>query len=188
MIDLRSYSAIEQAVMVKWEVPNFDTAYITDHNIPITYAGNTYTNIGSLLGVSNTTSELTSTPGDITISLSGIPTGSIATILDQEIKGSMITIYRAFYNPNTHAALNINGGSNILMKFKGVVTNYAISDTVDISSLLAVSTITLSCNSIVEVLSNQYNGRRTNPADFPDDSSMGRVQALANSNFNFGAP
>lgn len=187
MIDLRSYSGIETQLLVKWEVPNFDTAYITDCNTAISFNGNTYTNIGKLLSVGNTTSELKSSPGDITINLSGIPTGSISDILNQEIKGSVISIYRAFYNPSTHAPLSISGG-NVLLKFKGVVTNYSISDTVDIDAQLAVSTITLTANSMVEVLANQVNGRRTNAADFPGESSMNRVQALANSNFNFGAP
>lgn len=188
MINLSSYQSIESPIMVKWVVPNFDTAYITDYNNPIVYGGNTYTNIGSLLGVSNTVSELTPSVSDLTINLSGIPQNAISTILNQEIKGSIVTIYRAFYNPTTHAAININGSSNIALKFQGIVTNYAISDTTDVNSEIAVSTITLTCNSIVEVLSKKTNGRRTNPADFPGESSMNRVQALANSNFNFGAP
>jgi hypothetical protein len=53
---------------------------------------------------------------------------------------------------------------------------------------MALSTITLTCASKVEILSNFTSGRRTNPADFPDEKSMDRVRALANSNFNFGAP
>jgi hypothetical protein len=188
MIDLRTYTAIECPVLLKWEVPNFDTAYVSDYNVPITYAGNSYTNIGTLLSISNTTSELTSTPGEITIALSGIPVNNISTLLSQTIKGSTISIYRAFYNPADHSVINVAGSSNVVQKFKGIVTNYSITDTVDVSSELAVSTITLNCNSIVEVLSKTTNGRRTNPADFVGENSMDRVQALANSNFNFGAP
>jgi len=187
MIDLRGYSGIETQLLVKWEVPNFDTAYVTDCNTSLSFNGNTYTNIGKLLSVGNTTSELQSSPGDITISLSGIPTGSISDILNQEIKGSIISIYRGFFNPSTHAPLDLGGG-NTLLKFKGVVTNYSISDTVDVNAQLAVSTITLTANSMVEILGSQVNGRRTNSADFPGEASMDRVQALANSNFNFGAP
>lgn len=187
MIDLSSYNSIESPVLLKWEIPNFDTAYVTDYTTSITYSGNTYQNIGNLLAISRTTSELTNSTGDITINLSGIPTGSISTILEQEIKGSLITIYRGFYDTSTHQPLSV-GSSHIQQKFKGIVTNYAISDTVDINAELAVSTITLTCNSIVEILSNKVNGRRTNPADFPNESSMNRVQSLANSNFNFGAP
>lgn len=188
MIDLRAYAGLEIASLVTWEVPNFDTAYVTDYTSSITSGGTTWQNIGNLLGISETTSELQSTPGDITISLSGIPSGSISSLFDQEIKGSNVTIYYAFFNPSTHQPLLVNGSSHILQKFKGIVTNYSISDSVDNGAGLAVSTITLTCNSIVEILSAKKNGRRTNPQDFPGENSMDKVQALSSSNFNFGAP
>lgn len=188
MIDLTSYPGIEIATLVTWDVPNFDTAYVTDYTNSVSDGTNTFQNIGNLLGVSETVSELQSTPGDITISLSGIPTNSISDLFDQEIKGSEVTIAYAFFDPETHAAVNVNGSSNILQKFKGIVTNYSISDSVDVTETLAVSTITLTCNSIIEILSAKRNGRRTNPQDFPGESSMNKVQALSTSNFNFGAP
>lgn len=187
MIDLRAYSGLEIATLVTWAVPNFDTAYVTDYTSSITSSGTTWQNIGNLLGVSQTTSELQSTPGEITVSLSGIPTNSISDLFNQEIKGSTITIYYAFYDPSTHQPINVNGSTHILQKFKGIVTNYSISDSVEVADSLAVSTITLTCNSIVEILAAKRNGRRTNPQDFPGESSMSKVQALSNSNFNFGA-
>jgi hypothetical protein len=189
MIDLRSYSSLETAILVKWEVPNFSTAYITDYNMSISLNGEVYTNIGNLLNISDTTNNLTPTTSDITISLSGIPTNSISTILSQQIKGSTITIYRGFFNPNTNQLIDLDPGpgvSNVLMKFKGIVTNYSISDQIDVSSSTSSSTIALTCNSMVEVLMNKVNGRRTNSSDFTD-KSMSKVQALSYSNFNFGA-
>lgn len=191
MINLSGYSAIETAICVKWIIPGFETAYLTDYKTPISFGGNTYTNIGNLLSVSGSTSELTVSPSELSIGLSGIPTGSVAEILNNEIKGSEIYIYRVFLDPVTHAPIDLDPGpstSNVLMKFKGIVTNYAINDVVDVLTLTASTTITLTCNSIVEVLANKTNGRRTNPQDFPGESSMNRVQALSNSNFNFGAP
>jgi len=188
MIDLRSYKSIETALLIKWEIPNFDTAYLTDFTTNLSDGTNTFINIGNLLGVSNTVSELTSTPGEITVSLSGVPTNAISDILDQEIKGSTITIGRAYFNPSTHQPILIDGTNNTFNKFIGIVTNYSISDSVDINANLAVTTITLNCSSVVEILANKTNGRRTNPEDFPGEKSMDRVRALANSNFNFGAP
>lgn len=190
MIDLSSYASIESALLFKWEIPNFDTAYLTDYTDSLSFSGNTYINIGTLLDVSGSTSELKASPGGISITLSGIPTGSIGDILNQEIKGSNVYIYRIFLDPETQEIIDLDPGpgvGNVLLKFKGIVTNYDISDDVDIENLTAKSTIVLTCNSIVEVLSKKVNGRRTNPADFPDTSDMSRVQALANSNFNFGA-
>ena len=187
MIDLRSYASLESAVLVKWAVPNFSTAYLSDYNTPLSFNGNTYNNIGTLLSVSSATSEIKPSRGEITIGLSGVPSGSISTILEQEIKGSAIWIYRSYFNALTHQALDLGGG-NTQLHFKGIVTNYSISDDIDLGAGVATSTITLTCNSAVETLSYKISGRRTNPTDFPDSNDMSRVQALANSNFNFGAP
>ena len=46
--DLRSRTGIEIATLIKWEVPNFDTAYISDYSTLLSDGTNTYTNIGSL--------------------------------------------------------------------------------------------------------------------------------------------
>lgn len=187
MIDLRSYSSLESAVFLKWEVPNFSTAYLSDYHTPLSFNGQVYTNIGTLFSVSSATNELKPSRGELTISLSGVPTGSISTILNQEIKGSNIWIYRGYFNAQTHQPLNLGGG-NTHLHFKGIVTNYSISDDIDLGAGIATSTITLTCNSAVETLSYKVAGRRTNQADFPGTADMSRVQALANSNFNFGAP
>lgn len=187
MIDLTSYSSLESAILVKWAVPNFSTAYLSDYNIPLTFGSDNYTNIGNLLSVSSVASELKPSKGELTIGLSGVPTNSISDLMAQEIKGSEIWIYRAYFNSQDHQPLSLGGG-NTQLHFKGIVTNYSISDDIDLGSGIATSTITLTCNSAVEILSNKYNGRRTNQADFPGVSDMSRVQALANSNFNFGAP
>ena len=96
-------------------------------------------------------------------------------------------MFRGLFDPVTHTLLSV-GEDNPVKKFEGIVTNYAISDSVDPLSNIASTTITLTCNSMVEVLAKKINGRRTNPVDFPDESSMNRVQPLSNSNYNFGAP
>ena len=189
MINLSNYKSISSAILIKWAVPNFDTAYLTDFNQPIIREdGFTYTNIGNLLSVSNTVSELTTSSGELTVSLSGVPTGSITDILSRDIKGSSITISRAFFNATNYQPIYIVPGQFSFNRFQGIVTNYAITDGVDTDSLIATSTITLTCASKFEMLSRKVNGRKTNSNDFPNESSMARVQALSNSNFNFGAP
>lgn len=188
MIDLRNKLAIESAIFIKWAIPGFSTAYLSDYNTPVTFGGNTYTNIGNLMAVSGVTSELKASNSELSISLSGVPTGSISNILNNDIKGSTIEIYRGIFDPVTHVLMDLSPSTNPLLKFKGIVTNYALSDDVDTDALVATTNITLTCNSIVEVLSKKVNGRRTNPRDFPTESSMSRVQALSNSNFQFGAP
>jgi len=181
-LDLFQRSSIESALFVKWTIPEFETAYLSDYNRTVIVEGNTYTNIGKLMSISAVTSELKASPSELSIGLSGIPTNSISDVLNRQIKGSNIEIRRAFFDPITQ-----NQIANVL-KFKGIVTNYDVSDDVDVAAQIATTTITLTCSSIVEVLGVKVSGRRTNPVDFPGELSMGRVQALANSNFNFGAP
>jgi len=187
MIDLTSYAAIESAMFIKWVVPVLGASYLSDYHTDVTIDGNVYQNIGNLLSISGQSAELKASPSQLSISLSGIPVGSVTDMLANEIKGSEITLYKGLYDPDTHALL-VTGGDNPVMKYKGLVTNYAISDEVDPFNGTATTTITLTCNSIVEVLNKKINGRRTNPVDFPTEDSMKRVQPLVNSNFNFGAP
>lgn len=189
-VNLSSLSAVETALFIKWVIPNFETAYLSDYNRSITFGGGTYLNIGKLLSVSSTVSELKASAGEVVIGLSGIPANSISDLLNRQIKGSTLEIRRGFFNPSTGALLTTDmlSISNPVLKFKGIVTNYEISDAFDADTGTFLTTMSLTCSSQVEVLSNKVSGRRTNPVDFTTDNSMKRVQALSNSNFNFGAP
>ena len=188
MIDLSSNVAVESAVFVKWDIPNFEVAYISDYHTDVTIDTNVYTNAGKLLSISAINNELKASPSELSIALSGIPTGSITNIMNEEIKGSTVEIRRGFFNPTTNALLSLTPNANPVLKFKGVVTNFSVSDDIDVISGVATTTIVLTCNSIVEILTKKISGRRTNPRDFPSESSMNRVLALSNSNFQFGAP
>lgn len=185
MIDLSARSGIESALFIKWVVPVLGTSLLSDYNTPITFNSDTYTSIGNLLSVSATTSELKASPSKLSITLSGIPIAKVSEILDNDIKGSSLEVYRGLFD--TSGTL-LTLPTNPMMKFKGIVTNYGITDSVDNKSNTASTTIVLTCNSIVEVLAKKVNGRRTNPVDFAGESSMNRVQVLSSSNYNFGAP
>jgi hypothetical protein len=185
MIDLSNYSGLESAMFIKWVIPDFETALLSDYNTAVTFGGDTYTSIGNLLSIGGTTSELKASASKLSITISGIPSTEVSDILTHDIKGSSIEIYRGLFNTNG-TLLSIP--NNPSMKFKGIVSNYSITDKVNHSTNVAVTTIALACNSIVEVLNKKVSGRRTNPVDFSGESSMGRVHALASSNYNFGAP
>ena len=101
------------------------------------------------------------------------------------VPGGSYTIQRVFFNPTTGELLSISG--NPAGKFQGVVSNFEISDDLDMGSDTGTITLTLNVTSVVEMLTNKVSGRRTAPADFPN-GEMNRVPALAKSNFNFGAP
>ena len=184
-IDLSSYRSIQTNLFVKMVVPGYQTLTFSDYHKDYAIDGTTYQGLGELLSITDTTDELRASPKDITIAISGIPSGNVAEILDNKIKGSSITVSRGFFNPDTGVLLAIAG--NPVGKFYGVVSNFDISDDLRMGSDTGAIVITLTATSIVEILNNKISGRRTNSADFPN-GDMDRVSALAKSNFNFGAP
>jgi hypothetical protein len=187
-LDLSSYRSIQTNIFVKLDIPGYQVLTFSDYHKPYTIAGTSYIGLGSLLGVTNTTNNLRAAPGEITISISGIPSTNITSIINNRIKGSSIKVYRGFFNPSTGELLNIAG--NPAGKFQGVVSNFDITDELNIGSDIGTVSLTLACTSVVEMLNNKITGRRTNPIDFvgASDKSMDRVPGLTESNFNFGAP
>jgi hypothetical protein len=161
----------------------------SDFSIPYTINSESYTALGQLLSISDSSSELRATPQEVTIQISGIPNTNVTDIINNPVKGSSIKIYRAFFDPSTGQLLSISG--NPAQKFQGIVSNYDVSDELDMGSLIGTVTVTLTCTNVVELLNNKIAGRRTNTVDqktyYPSDISMDRVYALVNSNFNFGA-
>lgn len=184
-VDLSSYRSIQTNLFVKLDIPGYQVLTFSDYHRSYTIAGTSYTGLGQLLAVGNTEDSLRAAPSDITISISGIPTANVTDILNNRIKGSECKIYRAFFNPTTGELLSIVG--NPAGKFQGIVSNYDITDDLEMGSDSGTVTLTLTVTSIVELLQNKITGRRTNAADFPN-GDMDRVLPLQKSNFNFGAP
>lgn len=184
-IDLSSYRSIQTNLFVKLVIPGYDTLTFSDYHRNYTISGTEYTGLGQLLSVSNTNDDLRAAPSELTLSISGIPSSNISDILDNKIKGSQCQVYRAFFDPTTGILLSIVG--NPAGKFQGVVSNYDISDDLEMGGSTGTITLTLNVTSVVELLQNKITGRRTNPADFPN-GDMDRVLPLQKSNFNFGAP
>ena len=188
-LDLSSYTSIQTNLFVRLDIPGYQVLKFSDFNIPYTINSESYTSLGSLLSITDTSSELRATSQEVAVTISGIPDANVIDILDNPIKGSSIKIYRVFFNPQTGEALSITG--NPAQKFQGIVSNYDISDDLDMGSQTGSVTLTLACTSVVELLNNKVAGRRTNPVDmkqyYPTDVSFDHVLALTNSNFNFGA-
>jgi hypothetical protein len=199
-INLAPYKSIETALLCKIQVDYYkasagatataQTLLFSDYWRPITYASNTYLGLGRLLNVSATTSELKNTSNNITMAISGIPNSSIDEIVNSRIKGSKIEIYRYFFNASTQQFLNIP--DNPAGRFFGYVSNYSLDEEYDVVARQSLNSITLSCVSQGELLSNKKSGRKTNPKSqksfFPFDLSMDRVPNLIGANFDFGVP
>ena len=189
MIDLSLYSAVDTALCARIDVPGYAVLRFNDSSRSVVISGETYPGLGNLLSITDSSMNLRVSPGNLSITISGIPSTSIAEIVNNRIRGSAVTIWRVFRNATTGEVLNING--NPMGRFTGIVSNYSLEETWDNDSLSATNTILLDCASTIEVLNNKVSGRRTNSQDqkswYPSDVSMDRVANLANSNFNFGA-
>jgi hypothetical protein len=131
-VNLSAYRAIQPVLFVQLDIPGYQILRFSDFTQPYTLNGVAYTNIGQLLSVSDSSSELRVTETEISVSLSGIPPGSVAEILNNNPKGSEITIQRGFFTPGTTNLLPVAG--NPAIKFKGLVSNYAMDEEWDTAS------------------------------------------------------
>lgn len=188
-IDLSTYSAVEAAMFCRIDVPDYDVLLFSNYNIPVSINGESYVNLGTLLGITDSTSDLRATSGTLTITISGIPDSSISEVLTQRFKGSKIQVWRVFFDANTKQILGIDG--NPAGRFQGIVTNWSLAEDWTPGGHTSSNRIDFTCSSTVDVLSNKVAGRKTNSKDqkkyFPNDLSMDRVSIITKSNFNFGA-
>ena len=189
-LDLSSYRSIQTNIFITLTIPGYETLTFSDYHKTFTLSGTTYQGLGQLLSITDTTSNLRAASNELTFSISGIPEGNIADVITQKIKGSPLTVKRAFFDSTTGELLDIAG--NPAGKFKGVISNYTITDDLDEGARTGSFTITFVATSVIDLLNNKVSGRRTNPIDqkefYPSDQSFDRIPALAKSNFNFGAP
>jgi hypothetical protein len=189
MINLSTYSAVQAALFCRVDVPGYSVLRFSNYNRPVTIAGESYNNLGTLLGITDTTSDIRATSGNMTVTISGIPNSSLAEVMAQQFKGSKIQIWRVFFDAQTGQQLDIVG--NPAGRYQGIITNWSLEEDWNSSTQSASNKIAFVCSSMVDVVNNKIAGRKTNSNDqrkyFPTDPSMDRVAALKNSNYNFGA-
>jgi hypothetical protein len=164
------------------------TYYISSAYKPITYNGNTYTELGAFLQLGSVTDDLKVTNGDMQIQLSGIPSDAnyMDIVLSYPIKGGNVVVRRGFFDVNT---MQLIPGA-MYERYRGVITNYSVDETTNFVTGDLVNTIVVSCASINTVLENKVTGQRTNGTDrnryYPGDISFDRVKTLQNTAFDFG--
>ena len=161
--------------------------YISSAWKTITYGGNDYTELGAFLAVGEFSEDIKTTNGDITLSLSGIPSNEdyMSQVLTTPIKGGEVVVYRAFFNDD----YSLDSG-NVFQRFKGIITNFSIEETENILNGELTATISVSCASINTILESKVAGQRTAPLDrkkfYPTDNTFYRVPELQNVQFDFG--
>lgn len=161
------------------------TYYISSAWKPFVHDGNNYTELGAFLNISSLTEDIKTTNGDITISLSGIPSNQdyLSEVLNSPIKGGEVVVYRAFFDDNYVP-------TSVYQRFKGIITNFAIDESENILNGELSTTIGVTCASINSILENKVSGQRTAPVDrnkyFAGDQTFYRVPELQNIQFDFG--
>jgi len=159
--------------------------YVSSAFKPITFDGNTYTELGSFLQLGEIQEDIKTTNGDIGITLSGVPQENLDAVLDTKVKGGEVIVRRAFFNDD----LSLDAG-NVVQRFKGIITNLQIEENYDLLEGERTNTVSVSCSSIVTILENRTAGQRTSPIDrdrlFPGDQTFKRVPDLHNIQFDFG--
>tara|TARA_R110002153_G_scaffold28337_2_gene87577 strand:- start:615 stop:1283 length:669 start_codon:yes stop_codon:yes gene_type:complete len=162
--------------------------YMSSAYKPITIGSNTYNELGSFLNIDNFTDDIRQTEGDVTLSLSGIPSENdyMAQILAEPIKGGNVTVQRAFFSLATNEIIP----GQVFTRYKGIITNFSVQDDANRVANQETMTVSIMTSSINSVLKNQIAGQRTNPDErkrlFPGDKIFDNIPNLFNTSFDFG--
>lgn len=180
-------SSIRQAEFIRLTLPS-NTYTFCNAAAPITVNGITFTNLGSLLQLSDIKRDIKATSSDLSISLTGVDGTNIAIVLGSDIKGSRIEVWRGFLDSNNQIITTPT--QQFFKRYQGIVSNYSITEDFNEQLRTRVATVGLSCASFRTILENRVGGVRTTPkiwqVYYPGDTSMNRVPAIAGSYFDFG--
>ncbi len=178
---------IQTVIFVKLGPIEGNVYYVANTYKPYTVGGNSYTALGSLVGLSDIQDELRVSNGDVGVVFSGIPTDQdyVSLVLNSKIKGAPIEIMRGFVDSDGE----LEGGV-AYTRFKGIIINTAISETRPMFGEDTFHTVTLQCSNINSILENKISGRKTNQTSmhqfFPTDDSFNRTAILQSTAFEFG--
>ena len=178
---------ISHALFIEMQI-GANVHYFSNAYKPVTIGSDTYSELGSFLGVEDFSDDIRTTEGDVTISLSGIPSDQdyLSLFLAEQIKGGNVTIKRGFYNLTTSEI----DASQVFTRYKGVITNFSIQDDANRIKNQETVTISVTTSSINTILKNQISGQRTNPEErkrlVPGDKIFDKIPDLYNTSFDFG--
>lgn len=184
-------SQINHAEFVKLTVGNAGTVYtFCNAAAPITVGGITFSNLGALLNVGDVQRDIKATSDDMTISLSGINPTNIALILSNDIKGSLVEVWRGFFDSNNQIITTPT--TQFFKRYQGIINSVSITENFDTQARERIATCSISCSSIRRILENRLSGVKTNQNNwqfiYTGDTSMNRVSEISNTFFDFGSP
>ena len=182
---------IRHAEFVKLTVGEAETVYtFCNAAAPITVGGNTFTNLGALLNVGDVQRDMRSTSDDMTIALTGIDPTNIGIILGNDIKGSLVEVWRGFFDDNNQIITTPT--TQFFKRYQGIINSVSITEDFNSELRTRIATCSIACSSMRRILENRLGGVKTNQSSwqflYPNDLSMNRVATIANTYFDFGKP
>lgn len=184
-------TSIRHAEFVKLTVGKLQTVYtFCNAAAPITVGGITFTNLGALLNVGDVQRDMRSTSDDMTIMLTGIDPANVGIILSNDVKGSLVEIWRGFFDANNQIITSPT--TQFFKRYQGIISNVSLTEDFNNEARMRIATCSISCSSMRRVLENRLSGVKTNQSSwqffYPGDTSMNRVATIANTYFDFGKP
>ena len=182
---------IRHAEFVRLTVGTAETVYtFCNAAAPITVGGITFNNLGALLNVGDVQRDMRSTSDDMTIALTGLDPANIAIILSNDIKGSIVEVWRGFFDANNQIITTPT--TQFFKRYQGIINSVAITEDFNSEARTRIATCSISCSSMRRILENRLGGVKTNQSSwqflYPGDTSMNRVATIANTYFDFGKP
>lgn len=182
---------INHAEFVRLTVGTAATVYtFCNAAAPITVSGITFTNLGALLNVGDVQRDIKATSDDMTIALTGIDSANVALILSSDIKGSLVEVWRGFFDSNNQIITTPT--TQFFKRYQGIINSVSITEDFNSEARTRIATCSISCSSMRRILENRLSGVKTNQSNwqfiYPNDTSMNRVSEISNTFFDFGAP
>jgi hypothetical protein len=180
---------INHAEFVKLTVGNAATVYtFCNAAAPITVGGITFSNLGALLNVGDVQRDIKATSDDMTIALTGIDPTNVGIILGNDIKGSLVEVWRGFFDSNNQIITTPT--TQFFKRYQGIINSVSITEDFNSEARTRIATCSISCSSMRRILENRLSGVKTNQKSwqifYPNDTSMNRVLEVANTYFDFG--
>jgi hypothetical protein len=184
-------SQINHAEFVKLTVGNAATVYtFCNAAAPITVGGITFANLGALLSVGDVQRDIKGTSDDMTIALTGIDPTNVGIILSNDIKGSLVEVWRGFFDSNNQIITTPT--TQFFKRYQGIINSVSITEDFNTDARTRIATCSISCSSMRRILENRLSGVKTNQNNwqfiYPNDTSMNRVSEISNTFFDFGSP
>lgn len=152
--------------------------------------GITFEGLGSYLGIGDIKRNVKATSNDLVLSLTGIDPDNIALVLSQEIKGSMLEVWRGFLDDNNQIITTPT--QQFFKRYQGIVNQVSIQEEFNTEARQRIATCVISSTSMRAVLDARIAGIKTNKQSwqtfYPNDTSMNRVAVIASTYFDFGKP